>query len=557
MLEVSMENQTQKVIFERNTYYEGVTRLIRWLAIATVFLTYPLTTGQNGLMVFLLLCLTIIYNLSRQSGLFRKMPIFSSKIYMLVMDHIFVILLVALTGGISSPYYFFFGFTITTAAYWYGLAGLASVATLQTIVTVGVFPLITIGPQPTDLPRTILIKIVILIIIGLLTERFTHAEHQERFKAIASNQAIDNERQRLLALLNSLADAAIAVNSIGVINLYNGAALDLINTNDTLEGKNLTDVLPLIDQSDTTMDIMQVAAKTLGNQKRNDLIFLTPEGTKLNLDISIAPIYNNQGRKQNESGYVMILRDITKEKTLEQQRDEFISVASHELRTPLAIAEANISTAMLPSFGTINPKAKQLLDQAHQNIIFLGELIKDLTTLSKIEQGDLAVDLKLVEPRELLERLARDYRAEIEGKKLQLIMEIDRKCAPILTSEYRVHEILQNLITNAIKYTPKGNITVKAQPSPDGKSSILFSVKDSGIGISAADKKHIFSKFFRSEDYRTRQTGGTGLGLYITRKLAERLNGKVWFESKLNQGTTFFLEVPPFEPASKEEARAN
>jgi PAS domain S-box-containing protein len=465
---------------------------------------------------------------------------------MLIMDNFFVFGLLFLSGGLNSPYFFFLGFMIITAAYWYGLKGLAVMVVVDGLASLA---LLSTGPsslQPTDIPRTLLIKLLTLAIIGVLAERLTHAERQERFFAMESNQEVEAERQRLMALINSLADAAVAVNSKGAITLYNGATLDLLNTNQSLMGKLLAESLPLIDGSDVTTNIMTIAAKTRGNQKRDDLIFLTKEGTRVNLDISIAPIYTNQGGKQYDNGYVMIMRDITKDKTLEQQRDEFISVASHELRTPLAIAEANISTAMLPSFGKIDPKAKGLLEQAHQNIVFLGDLIKDLTTLSRIEQGNLSVDMKLIEPAELLDQLARDYRSEIETKGLELDVVASHKLVPVLTSEYRVHEILQNFITNAIKYTQKGTITLSAEPAADDPNSVLFSVKDSGIGIASTDKKHLFTKFFRSEDYRTRQTGGTGLGLYITKSLAERLNAKIWYDSKLNKGSTFYLQVPPF-----------
>ncbi|MBI4101239.1 hypothetical protein HY441_02085 [Candidatus Microgenomates bacterium] len=114
---------------------------------------------------------------------------------------------------------------------------------------------------------------------------------------------------------------------------------------------------------------------------------------------------------------------------------------------------------------------------------------------------------------------------------------------PVLTSELYVHEILQNFISNAIKYTQHGSITLSAVAAEKG--GVRFSVKDTGIGLSATDKKKIFQKFYRSEDFRTRKTRGTGLGLYITVKLAERINGKIWFDSQLNQGSTFYLEVPP------------
>jgi signal transduction histidine kinase len=116
-----------------------------------------------------------------------------------------------------------------------------------------------------------------------------------------------------------------------------------------------------------------------------------------------------------------------------------------------------------------------------------------------------------------------------------------------------VREILENFVANAVKYTEEGGITVQAEPSAGG--GIVFSVKDTGIGISASDQRQLFTKFYRSEDYRTRKTGGTGLGLYLCLELAERLNAKVWCESVINHGSTFFLEVPPVSQLHRDSGK--
>ncbi len=135
----------------------------------------------------------------------------------------------------------------------------------------------------------------------------------------------------------------------------------------------------------------------------------------------------------------------------------------------------------------------------------------------------------------------KNYYPEIIAKKIKFIKELSPEIRLLNTSELYLKEILQNFITNAIKYTYSGFISIGAKPYPDG---IIFEVTDSGIGISKNDQKKVFDKFFRSEDYRTKQTMGTGLGLYVTKKLITLIGAEVQIESTLNHGSTFRLKVP-------------
>jgi two-component system, OmpR family, phosphate regulon sensor histidine kinase PhoR len=361
------------------------------------------------------------------------------------------------------------------------------------------------------------------------------------------------ERLGLVSLINSMADAVIAVDRQGKVLLYNGAALDLLNTNLSLENRNFKDLISLRDEKDLPVDIIQLSDKANTVIKRDDLHFTSNEAQVVDLSVNISPIHadSNFGR---EAGFIIVMRDITKEKTLDEERNEFISVTSHELRTPIAITEANISTALLPNMSAnLPPNIKELLEQAHHNIVFLGDLVNDLTTLARAERGDLSITLQPIEPFALLEELAKNYQSEAKAKGLEVIVKRKEGVHQIISSPLYVREVLQNFITNALKYTDKGSLTLSAEPDEGG--GVIFSVKDTGIGISATDKKRVFSKFFRSEDFRTRKTRGTGLGLYITIKLAERINGKIWFDSELNVGSTFYLLVPPIGAQKKDHPK--
>jgi PAS domain S-box-containing protein len=357
--------------------------------------------------------------------------------------------------------------------------------------------------------------------------------------------------QQFLVLINSMADAVIACDPSGKVTLYNGAALSLINTNVDPTGFPIGKLVKLETLDKKPVDLWDLIKNAKTTTRRDDLVMTSDDGDKINLYLSIAPVRIYSGQK--EGGYILIMQDITAAKTLEQQREEFLSVVTHELRTPLAIAEANISTALMPGFSKIEDKAKELLNQAHHNVVFMGELIKDLTTLARAEQGALSVDVQLVKPRDLLEQLAADYKAEAAAKGLELVVKPGPDIKPILTSEYRVHEILQNFITNAIKYTEEGSITLAVEEAKSQEEGVIFSVTDTGIGIGSHDQKKLFSKFYRSDDPRIKHIGGTGLGLYITNQLAEKLGGKIWYNSRLNRGSTFYLQVPPREDMTEEQ----
>ncbi len=532
----------QQLLADKEAYYESVTRWIRWLAIGLVILTFPPSHPYYPLLLFTT-AIAVGFNALRYSRLMHW-RVFRSRITTLVADTALIGVLVGLSGGNTSPYFIFWAFTLISAAYWYGRRGI----TLILIWQIGVSLLLMSwhnSYSATGPLNLAVAELASLIILALLAERLTHADRNERVVLSSANREVEAARQRMSALINSMADGVIAIDGSQRITLYNGAALDLLNTNRALTGQPIEAVLDVIDTKGNKVHLASFLTHP-GVVKRNDWVLRLGEDSSINLDVSVSPIHINQ---QEDDGHILLLRDITKQKTLDQERDEFISVTSHELRTPVAIAEANLSTALLPAFAKLEPKVKGLLEQAHENIVFLGQLIKDLSTLSRAERGLLKVDISPVDPVQLIDQLGSDYKASAQSKGIDLRVEHSVELKPIQSSLNLIHEIMQNFITNALKYTEKGSVTLKAEPGP-GNHGVVLSVTDTGIGISVADQKQLFSKFFRSEDYRTRQTNGTGLGLYITKRLAQRMGGEIWVKSKLNQGSTFSVSIPA-HPALK------
>lgn len=338
-----------------------------------------------------------------------------------------------------------------------------------------------------------------------------------------------------------MADGVLAVDQHMKILTSNGAALNILDINSTLIGKHLRDVLLPIDKNNQPVDIEKLVSSTKIPTTNRDLILQYSDKSRINLYLSIAPVHLGYG-KRGRHGYVLLLRDITHEKSLEEERDEFISVVSHELRTPIAITEGNISNAQFIAEKTGDIKQiKTALQQAHDQVVFLSDLINDLATLSRAERGKLIVEVQPINVRALLRQLADTYSGSAKSKGLTIKTDIAPRLPLLNSSELYMREILQNFITNAIRYTSKGSITIGATAR---KGGIEIAVADTGIGISKADQEAVFDKFFRSEDFRTRETNGTGLGLYVTMKLARLLHAEIGLTSTLNKGSTFTIFVP-------------
>lgn len=356
--------------------------------------------------------------------------------------------------------------------------------------------------------------------------------------SIASGEV---ERERLTSLINSMADGVIATDEHGDVVLYNGAALNVLDTNQTLTGLPIDQVIKLYDKNGHKVDVKKLILTTHTQQTNRDLHLEFDDKSITNVYISIAPVRLSYS-KRGKQGYVILLRDITREKSLEEERDEFISVVSHELRTPITIAEGNVSNAefIVEKHGGLD-QVRDALKQAHEQILFLSSMINDLATLSRAERGKLNVEAEPINAHELISELENEYSPQAEAKGLELKTSLDPHLTVFNSSKLYVREILQNFITNAIKYTEEGSVTITARQKDDG---VLFEIIDTGIGISKSDQEKVFDKFFRSEDFRTRASSGTGLGLYVTLKLARLLHGEIELDSELNQGSRFSIFIP-------------
>ena len=197
------------------------------------------------------------------------------------------------------------------------------------------------------------------------------------------------EHERLSSLINSMADGVIAIDEQMNIAVYNGATLNILDINTAITNKNIGQVLRLINKDGQIINIANLINSITTQYSNRDLLLQYPDGSKVNLYVSIAPVKLGYGQSGTK-GHVILIRDITHEKSLEEERNEFISVVSHELRTPVTISEGNISNAqLLAEKGGDSAKIADALRLAHEQIVFLADLINDLSTLSRAERDTL------------------------------------------------------------------------------------------------------------------------------------------------------------------------
>ena len=391
----------------------------------------------------------------------------------------------------------------------------ANIGSIVSILTVGIFMILLTRIQQSD------------------SEELVHTKAEEAL-----------QRDRLNTLINNLADAVISIDNKGKVQTYNAASLNLLNTNLGLEGQQIDDVIKLHDKADKPVKLFDIAKKARGMKMRDDLS-LELDGECIRLEVTASPVrssYSHTRGAGSADGYVLILRDITKAKSLEEERDEFISVVSHELRTPITVMEGTLSNVrVLADRGGVSPDMiKRSLADAHEQIVFLSRMVNDLSTLSRAERG-VADSAEIIDIKELLTSLYTEYAPQAEKKQLRFDLDISGQLGNVSASPLYLRELLQNFISNAIKYTKEGSITLHAKRTGN---NVHIEVSDTGIGISKADQAKIFDKFYRSEDYRTRETGGTGLGLYVAAKLSKKIGTTIEVQSRLNHGSTFGFSLP-------------
>ena len=352
-------------------------------------------------------------------------------------------------------------------------------------------------------------------------------------------------------LIRSIGNGVVVVGPDLKIQLFNAAAEQMTGWDEaSAKGLDWKAVMKLSDAAETMIDDhndpFKRAWQTSKSLNFNDLTLASKNGHKLPLYVTISPILNAD---KTIGGGIAVFRDTTEDRAAERQRSEFISTASHEMRTPVAAIEGYLALALSPKVATIDPRAREYLTKAHTATNHLGELFKDLLSITKIEDRQLISHAEKFDLVDLTRQVIGDMRLIADKKNLPLRFtagnsQIDQKVVwPlyfVMADKERIREVLSNLVDNAIKFTPKGEVVINISGTDQ---LVTVTVADTGVGIPAQDIPHLFQKFYRVDNSTTRTIGGTGLGLYLARVIVELYGGKITVNSQAGKGSTFSFSL--------------
>jgi len=375
---------------------------------------------------------------------------------------------------------------------------------------------------------------------------------------LASN--LRDEQAKNNIILSAIEDGVVLIDEQGTIQLFNPGASNITGWKKTdAEGLNWKSVLNFVDNKNEAIpeDATPFAKALKSGQtvRDNNANLTSKSGMVIAASFSVSPIVDNA----QITGLVGVFRDVSEERREESQRAEFISTASHEMRTPVAAIEGYLSLALNDKVATIDSRARDFLEKAHASTKHLGELFQDLLTSAKAEDGRLTNHPEAVDMGAFMEQLSSDLQFAAQKKQLSLEFVvgnnnvIDATASATTVSKMvkplyyvyvdpdRLREVITNLFDNACKYTDQGKITLGLT----GNDNVVqMYVRDTGHGIPSEDISHLFQKFYRVDNSATRTIGGTGLGLFICRKIVELYHGRIWVESTLGKGSTFYINLP-------------
>lgn len=364
--------------------------------------------------------------------------------------------------------------------------------------------------------------------------------------------------------LDFIAEGVLIINQNGVIQFANPAAATMTGYGApaNIVGLSYQSVLRLEDANETPVEadknpLFLALAANQSLSARDYLMVSAQAEHRIAIELTCIP---TGGAHEDR---IVTFRDITKELAEENEQTEFISTASHEMRTPVASIEGYLGLALNPQTATIDARARQYLDAAHASSQHLGRLFKDLLDVTKLEDNRLKPRLVPVDAVEIVKQISDEREKDVRAKKLKYSFGADgsaggdkKRVEPkvyMATDIDFLREILDNLIENAVKYTPEGGeVWVNARGDGD---KVLINVTDTGIGVSSEDAGHVFQKFYRVDNSQTRQIGGTGLGLYLVKQRVEALGGRVWVESAFGDGSTFFVSLPRISDSEYERMK--
>ncbi|HEY4488242.1 MAG TPA: ATP-binding protein [Candidatus Paceibacterota bacterium] len=383
--------------------------------------------------------------------------------------------------------------------------------------------------------------------IGDLAQSFntTAGELEKTVASLKSEEKVTAaERNKLSLILAGITNAVIAVDLEGNIILFNRSAEALTgrNVRDVM-GKGVKDIINLregeriVDQSEyCPVSDMHAEGPVFA---KNNLRMQGKDGEEHFVNVVSGRI--REGLNIN-LGCVITFQDITREYVMDRTKREFVSIAAHQLRTPLTGMSWTVEALLSEAKGTLNVAQKELVERGLDAIKRMVDLVNDLLDVSRIEEGRFGIKPEVQPLAPLLSRVLDNLKKQASKKSVNLESRISPDLPPVSIDVDKMEFVLNNIVDNAVKYTPAGGTVVVSTRAE--KNAVVIEVRDTGIGIPAAEFDRVFTKFFRSRKALLYHTDGSGLGLYVAKNIVEQHGGSVAFQSVENQGTTFVISLP-------------
>jgi two-component system sensor histidine kinase VicK len=353
----------------------------------------------------------------------------------------------------------------------------------------------------------------------------------------------EKEQRKLRSVLENMSEGVIATDHKGEITLINEAAGRLFNENpNSLVSKDIVNLLALDEKVTDIIELQENGSIVLDFSRDEDEVFL--------VRANFSAIYDDDPDNNPPIGLIAVLSDVTEEEKIENERRDFVSNVSHELRTPLTTLKSYLEALMNGAWKDTN-LAPKFLDVTQTETERMIRMVNSLLQLSRVDSKEMPLTRKKVNFVTFLHRIIDRFEMNTENENIRFIRDIPKKYFYVWMDQDRMTQILDNIISNAVKYSPDGgNVTLTVERQ---MRSLVVSVRDEGIGIAYDKLDKIFHRFYRVDRARTRKLGGTGLGLAITQELVELHYGRIWAESKEGKGTTIYFTLPLMNEKRRQE----
>ncbi len=386
----------------------------------------------------------------------------------------------------------------------------------------------------------ILSLVLIIALVYLYTRKSGLLQQIKKQSSFASADS-ETEKLRTAAMLDSIGDGVVATDQEGRIIFMNRVAEEVLSWDPSMIGKRLGDISLLTDEQGNHVPVerhpLHRCIETREKIVTKEFRFVHTGDFDFAVYIAATPIIVNN----KLVGAIEVFRDITKEKEIDKAKSEFVYLASHQLRTPLSTISWYLELLLSRDAGPVTKDQQSYLEEAYNSTRHMVELVNEILDVSRLDLGTMVTKIEPVDLSKTLTEAIEEVKPFLQKKEIHLQTDANN-LPPCNTDQKKIRIIFQNLVTNAVKYTPeKGSITITVKKEAD---LLKISVADTGYGIPKKDQSKVFSKLFRADNIKEREPSGTGLGLYTVKSVVGQLGGSITFTSEENKGTTFFITLP-------------